>query len=290
VARRAETCAFDKNSTLWLVAFAFAAADSEDTMRPSSPALSVIIPAKDEAENLPSLLDEIAASLSGIDYEVLVVDDGSTDGTWPLLVARAAKDHRIRPLRHLQSAGQSTSMWQAAAVARAAWLATLDGDGQNDPADVPRLFARARQGGVALVAGQRTSRQDDWLKRLSSRVANGFRAAVLGDGTPDTGCGLKVIERAAFCSLPYFDHMHRFLPALIQAQGGRCVSVTVAHRPRSAGRSHYGVNNRLWAGLIDMLGVLWLRRRSRLPAPLQGGVQIEEQPEQGRLEVAGGTK
>ncbi len=252
------------------------------------PAVSVIVPARDEAENLPLLLDEIAAALAAVDYEVLLVDDGSVDGTWPLLMARAARDARIRPFRHARSAGQSTSLWQAARLARGAWLATLDGDGQNDPADLPRLLARAQQGGVELVAGHRQSRQDDWLKRLSSRVANAFRDALLRDGVPDTGCGLKVIGRDAFLSLPYFDHMHRFLPALVQAQGGTCVSVAVGHRPRTAGRSHYGVNDRLWAGLIDLLGVLWLRRRCRLPAPLQTAGEAEGDafaPDTGRPEA-----
>ena len=233
------------------------------------PLLSVIVPARDEADNLPRLLDEIALALAGFEYEVLVVDDGSVDGTWNLLKARAARDRRLRPLRHLRSAGQSTSLWQAASQARGAWLATLDGDGQNDPADIPRLLARAQQGDVTLVAGHRQSRRDDWLKRLSSRVANRVRSALLGDGTPDTGCGLKLIHRSAFLALPYFDHMHRFLPALVQAQGGVCVSVPVSHRPRLAGRSHYGVNNRLWVGLVDLVGVMWLRRRSRLPAPME---------------------
>lgn len=231
------------------------------------PLVSVIIPAKDEAANLPGLLDEVRAALPALPYEVMVVDDGSTDGTWQLLTQRAASDSRLRPLRHAKSAGQSTSVWQAARAARGEWLATLDGDGQNDPADVPRLVERALQGDVALVAGHRTSRRDDWLKRVSSRVANRVRSALLKDGTPDTGCGLKVIRRDVFMALPYFDHMHRFLPALVQAQGGRCVSVPVGHRARKAGKSHYGVHNRLWAGLLDMLGVMWLRHRSRLPAP-----------------------
>lgn len=237
------------------------------------PLVTVIIPAKDEALNLPVLLDEVGAALHALAYELIVVDDGSTDGTWELLTRRAANDPRLRPVRHARSAGQSTSVWQAARLARGEWLATLDGDGQNDPADVPRLLARARQGDVALVAGHRTSRRDDWIKRVSSRVANGVRSALLRDGTPDTGCGLKVIRRDAFMALPYFDHMHRFLPALVQAQGGRCVSVPVGHRPRQAGKSHYGIHNRLWAGLIDMLGVMWLRHRSRLPAPV---LQIDE--------------
>jgi dolichol-phosphate mannosyltransferase len=237
-------------------------------MHSLKPLLSVIVPARDEAENLPHLLDEIALALEGFEYEVIVIDDGSVDRTWSLLTARASGDRRLRPLRHPLSAGQSTSLWQAAARARGAWLATLDGDGQNDPADIPRLLERAQQGDVTLVAGYRKSRRDDWLKRLSSRVANRVRSALLADGTPDTGCGLKLIDRSAFLALPYFDHMHRFLPALVQAQGGVCVSVPVRHRPRLAGRSHYGVNNRLWVGLVDLVGVMWLRRRSRLPAPI----------------------
>lgn len=231
-----------------------------------SPLLSILIPAKDEAGNLPGLLDEIERALAGIDHEVIVVDDASTDGTWDLLERRAARSPRLRPMRHALSAGQSTSVWQAARAARGVWLGTLDGDGQNDPADLPRLFERARRGDVALVAGHRINRRDDWIKRVSSRVANRVRSALLNDATPDTGCGLKVVRRDAFVSLPYFDHMHRFLPALIRAQGGRCVSVPVNHRPRGAGESHYGLNNRLWVGLVDMVGVMWLRRRSRLPA------------------------
>ncbi|MBZ9559795.1 MULTISPECIES: glycosyltransferase family 2 protein [Modicisalibacter] len=236
----------------------------------TTPLLSIVIPAHDEAGNLPALLDEISTALPDTDYEVLVVDDASRDDSWDLLTRRARQDPRLRPLHHAHSAGQSTSVWQAAHAARGTWLATLDGDGQNDPADLPSLLARARQGDVTLVAGQRVNRRDDWLKRLSSRVANRVRAALLADDTPDTGCGIKVIQRRAFLTLPYFDHMHRFLPALIQMQGGRCVSVPVNHRPRGTGKSHYGLNNRLWAGLVDMLGVMWLRKRSRLPAPVEG--------------------
>ncbi|KAA0015767.1 glycosyltransferase family 2 protein [Salinicola corii] len=230
-----------------------------------SPLLSILIPAKDEAGNLSTLLDEIAAALASTDYEVIVVDDASTDDTWSLLEQRASGDDRVRPLRHSKSAGQSTSVWQAAWAARGVWLGTLDGDGQNDPTDLPNLFERAQLDGVTLVAGHRTNRRDDWIKRMSSKIANKVRSAMLNDSTPDTGCGLKIIRRDAFLSLPYFDHMHRFLPALVQAQGGSCVSLPVNHRQRGTGKSHYGLNNRLWVGLVDMVGVMWLRRRSRLP-------------------------
>lgn len=249
-----------------------------------SPLLSILIPAKDEAGNLPALLDEIHAAFDtmigvgertdadhgvSVDYEIIVVDDASTDETWSILMQRAASDARLRPLRHARSAGQSTSVWQAAQAASGEWLATLDGDGQNDPADLPTLLALARRDDLALVAGHRTRRRDDWLKRVSSRLANRIRAALLDDATPDTGCGLKVVRRSAFLALPYFDHMHRFLPALIRAQGGVCRSVAVNHRPRETGQSHYGLNDRLWAGVIDLLGVMWLRKRSRLPQPLE---------------------
>nr|WP_298410895.1 glycosyltransferase family 2 protein [uncultured Halomonas sp.] len=236
------------------------------------PLLSIIIPAKDEAGNLPQLLDEIATALPDEEYEILVVDDGSTDATWTLLNQRAAKDSRLRPLRHERSAGQSTSIWQAAWAARGTWLATLDGDGQNDPADLPRLYDKARQEGIALVNGHRVQRRDNWLTRLSSRVANRVRSTLLKDDTPDTGCGLKIMRRDVFLRLPYFDHMHRFIPALILAQGGQCVSVPVNHRPRGAGASHYGLNNRLWVGLVDIVGVMWLQRRTRLPAPFENDV------------------
>ncbi|MEQ5819042.1 glycosyltransferase family 2 protein [Halomonas sp. SCS19] len=232
--------------------------------------LSVVIPAHNEAANLPTLLDEVERALSHQAYEVIVVDDGSDDDTWPLLVTRAHRQDSLRPLRHCDSAGQSTALWQAARHARGEWLATLDGDGQNDPADIPALLEAAKAARVDLVGGHRVTRQDSALKRLSSRVANAVRARLLGDGSPDSGCGLKVIRRQAFLSLPYFDHMHRFLPALVTAQGGRCLSRPVNHRPRGAGRSHYGLGNRLWVGITDLIGVRWLQRRSRLPVDCRG--------------------
>lgn len=233
--------------------------------------VSILIPAHNEAGNLQPLLDEIAAAMRNHrgGYEVLVIDDGSSDESWAMLLERAGNDPTLRPIHHDESAGQSTAIWQAAHLARGRWLATLDGDGQNDPADLPRLLDHAARHDLALVTGYRTRRRDSRMKRLSSRIANGVRARLLRDQTPDTGCGLKVIDRAVFLGLPYFDHMHRFLPALVQSQGGRCASVPVNHRARQRGRSHYGLNDRLWPGIVDLFGVMWLIHRSRLPAAIE---------------------
>lgn len=235
-------------------------------MRPKT--LSVIIPAKDEIENLPTLLDEIDQALISIDYEVIVIDDGSVDNTHQWLEDKAKSNLRLRAYRHSRSAGQSTSIWQAARLAQGDWLATIDADRQNDPADIPTLYQYAITNTVTLVAGKRSKRRDAWHKRVSSRIANSVRSKLLNDSTPDTGCGLKLINKNAFLQLPYFNHMHRFIPALIQAQGGTCISINVNHRERQKGQSHYGLHDRLWVGIVDILGVIWLRRRSRLPANL----------------------
>jgi dolichol-phosphate mannosyltransferase len=229
--------------------------------------LSVVIPAHNEAENLGPLVREIGAALDGkSDYEVVLVDDGSTDAT-PERAAEVARAFpRLRVARHARSRGQSFAIVTGVRAARAPWIATLDGDGQNDPADIPRLLA-ARSGatpageGPLLLAGYRKRRRDTWLKRVSSRVANAVRGRLLGDRTPDTGCGLKLFEREAFLALPQFDHMHRFLPALFLRAGGRVVSVEVGHRPRERGRSHYGMFDRLWIGIVDLFGVWWLIHR-----------------------------
>jgi dolichol-phosphate mannosyltransferase len=232
--------------------------------------LSVVIPVRNEAGNIAPLIAEIRAALDGrVDYELIYVDDGSGDDT-PARLAEAARAFaRLRVIRHRRSCGQSTAIHSGIRAARAEWIATLDGDGQNDPADIPRLLAvlldPARPARLELIAGWRRRRRDTWLKRLSSRIANGVRGRLLGDRTPDTGCGLKLIRREAFLALPYFDHMHRFLPALIQRHGGATVSVEVNHRPRQRGRSNYGLHNRLWVGIVDLLGVLWLQRRSKQP-------------------------
>lgn len=231
--------------------------------------VSVLIPAKNEADNLPALLDEVVSALTGESYEIIVVDDGSTDGTLSKLRAlQQGGMDRLRILRHTRSLGQSTSVYHAARAARGRWLATLDGDGQNDPADIPGMLAlvRAGEGGIRLVAGNRVNRRDSASKRWASRFANRLRVRLLRDATPDTGCGLKVIDRQAFLDLPYFDHMHRYIPALIQRHGGRTVNYPVNHRPRSAGVSKYGNLDRALVGILDLCGVWWLIRRTRLDA------------------------
>jgi dolichol-phosphate mannosyltransferase len=236
----------------------------------NAPLLSVVVPVHNEADNVIALIDEIHAALDGAaTYEVIFVDDASTDSTPQVLVEQARRYPRLRVLRHRRNAGQSTAIATGVRAARGRLIATLDGDGQNDPADIPALLARWRtEGGdrpaPLLLAGWRATRNDTWLRRLSSRIANGVRSRLLGDGTPDTGCGLKLFARETFLLLPYFDHMHRFLPALVRRHGGRVISVPVGHRPRTRGQSHYGVWNRLWVGLVDLGGVMWLRRRTRL--------------------------
>jgi dolichol-phosphate mannosyltransferase len=235
------------------------------------PHLGVVVPVHNEAENVGRLIEEIHAALdSETDFEVLFVDDASSDDTPARLAALAVRHPRLRVLRHRVNCGQSTAVATGVRHARAVLIATLDGDGQNDPADLPVLleaWARESAAGASplLLAGWRATRRDTWLRRVSSRVANGVRSRLLGDATPDTGCGLKLFERDAFLALPFFDHMHRFLPALFMRHGGRVVSVPVRHRPRAGGASHYGVWNRLWVGIIDLAGVAWLRRRMKRP-------------------------
>lgn len=238
------------------------------------PEISVVIPARDEADNIGPLLDDVRASLDDrVDYEIVVVDDGSVDATPARLREAVRRFPRLRSVRHESPSGQSASLWTGVRLARAPWIVTLDGDGQNDPADIPALLdARAAgpSGRLLLVSGYRQSRHDGWVKRASSRIANAVRRRVLGDGTPDTGCGLKLFSREAFLALPYFDHMHRFIPALVRRSGGEILSVPVRHRERVHGRSHYGVRNRLWTGIVDMLGVLWLQRRATNPVLAKG--------------------
>jgi len=227
--------------------------------------LSIVVPVRNEQDNILPLLGEIHAALEGREFEVVYVDDGSTDETPARLKEALAQYPRLRVLAHAKSCGQSAALMTGVRAARGEWIATLDGDGQNDPADIPKLIEARAQKNVALVAGYRKKRQDSPLKKISSRIANGVRSALLGDSTPDTGCGLKLIARATYLELPFFDHMHRFLPALVQRAGGATLVVEVNHRPRTRGRSNYGVLDRLWVGIVDLFGVLWLKRRAARP-------------------------
>lgn len=229
--------------------------------------LSVVIPAHDEVENLPTLIVEVADVLRGaVAFEIVCIDDASTDATLEALGALRTRIPELRILHHATRSGQSTAILNGVRAARGAWIATLDGDGQNDPSDIPRLL-RARDAAsanVRLFAGWRVDRQDSGSKRWASRWANAIRQRLLRDGTPDTGCGTKLFERDAFLTLPYFDHMHRYLPALMQRAGWRTQSVPVNHRARAGGVSKYGNLERALAGIADLRGVVWLMRRARL--------------------------
>lgn len=234
------------------------------------PELSVVIPLHNEAGNIGALLVEVRAALRGVvGFEVICVDDASGDGTVAELQQAATDMPELRVLPLVSQVGQSTAIRVGVKAARGSWIATLDGDGQNDPADLPALL-KARDAAGAdtrLIGGWRTKRRDSWGKRVASRFANAVRQSLLHDATPDTGCGIKLFEREAFLDLPYFDHMHRYLPALMQRAGWRTLSVPVNHRPRGAGISNYTNLQRAWVGLSDLCGVAWLVRRSRVVAP-----------------------
>ena len=235
----------------------------------ATPQLSVVVPVFNEQDNVGPLLREILAALRGkVDFETIFVDDNSRDGTLAALQALKAEAPELRVLHHERQSGQSTAIRTGVKVARGAWIATLDGDGQNDPADILKLLA-ARDAGdpqTRLFAGWRVDRKDTASKRWASRWANRIRQRLLHDDTPDTGCGIKLFERAAFLDLPYFDHMHRYLPALMQRAGWKTVSVPVNHRPRTAGVSKYNNLNRALVGIRDLRGVAWLITRSRRTA------------------------
>ena len=232
--------------------------------------LSVVVPVKNEAANIEPLIREIVDAMGGLKaWEIIYVDDGSTDATLVELKRLAELVPQLRILRHHESCGQSTAITTGVLAANYVWIATLDGDGQNDPGDIPKLLHRLRHAtpgeNLQMLAGWRANRRDTWVRRMSSKVANGVRSSLLKDATPDTGCGLKVFSRETFLRLPYFDHMHRFLPALVQRHGGRVESVVVNHRPRERGTSKYGLHNRLWVGIVDLFGVSWLMRRAKRP-------------------------
>jgi dolichol-phosphate mannosyltransferase len=232
--------------------------------------LSVVVPVHNEADNVTQLSREICEALEGRhEYELIYVDDGSSDNTVAALLELQAKFPKIRVIRHLNQCGQSTAILSGVRHAVHPTIVTLDGDGQNDPRDIERLLSAyadlMKTSGKALVTGFRRKRQDTVIRRISSKVANGVRGRLLRDQTPDTGCGLKVFSRELFLSLPYFDHMHRFIPALVRRAGGEILSVEVNHRHRERGKSHYGTIDRLIVGVVDLFGVYWLQVRSKIP-------------------------
>lgn len=236
----------------------------------ASPLISVVVPVHNEALNLQPLITAIGAALLETEHEIVYVDDGSTDATPQVLAELAAQNPKLIYVRHVSSCGQSAAVITGVKTACGRYVATLDGDGQNDPADIPAMLdamlaAEAETTGPVLIAGHRVSRQDSDAKRFGSRIANAVRGRLLKDGTPDSGCGLKLFRRAAFLELPHFDHIHRFLPALFIRSGGKVISVPVRHHARAHGASHYGTWDRLRVGVVDLLGVAWLQRRWKKP-------------------------
>ena len=233
----------------------------------AAPTVSVVVPVRNEADNIAPLVDEITAALDGRwAYEVIYVNDGSTDATLERLAAIMTKRGNLRQIRHEKSSGQSAAVRTGVRAARGAIVATLDGDGQNDPSFLPDLITAIESGGgrTGLAAGQRVGRKDTGFKKFQSRTANKVRSWALSDGTRDTGCGLKAFRREVFLSLPYFDGLHRFLPALVRREGYDIAYVDVTDRPRYSGVSNYGFFDRLWIGIMDLAGVWWLIRRKKL--------------------------
>lgn len=254
--------------------------------------VSVVIPAKNEEDNIEGLVSEIRAALEGrFTYEIVFIDDGSTDRT-PAVIRRLRSNcPNLKVWTHRSGAGQSRAVFHGVLLASFPIIATLDADGQNDPADIPAMVAKLvglntddsksasvvhtlpsafePPGETVMIAGYRKNRKDNRVKRMSSRIANGFRGWILKDRTPDTGCGLKVFYRDVFLRLPYFDNMHRFLPALVQRLGFEVSVHEVHHRPRRAGTSKYGLHDRLWVGIVDLVGVMWLLRRCKKVELLQ---------------------
>ena len=231
--------------------------------------LSVVVPVHNEAENIASLLNEITAALTDFtEYEIIYIDDGSTDNTLNVLKEAQQTIPSLRIFHHEKSCGQSAAVFTGIKAAKFPTIATLDGDGQNNPADICHLYAnlqtqREANPKLAMIAGWRNQRHDTQWRLISSKIANGIRSTLLGDATPDTGCGLKVFLRDAALELPFFDHYHRFLPALMLRGGYQVISLTVSHRPRERGVSKYGTLDRLWVGISDILGVMWLKTRMK---------------------------
>ena len=237
----------------------------------SVPELSIVIPVFNEAGNIAGVVEEVRAAFDGrVGYEIVFVDDGSDDGTAGEIAAEvAAAAGLVRAVTHAARGGKSRALINGAKAARGRFMATMDGDGQDDPASLLRMWDRACKGGAPdarlLVCGWRTERRDGFRRKLVSQIANRVRRRLLGDGTPDTACGLKLMHRETFLELPHFENMHRFFPALFARRGHKAISVPVTHRPRNAGVSKYGTVDRLWAGLWDLIGVMWVMRRMRYP-------------------------
>lgn len=236
-----------------------------------NPEISVIVPVRNEEDNILPLLAEIVAALHPLyPFEIVYIDDGSSDATLQRLQEAQQEYPMLRIARHESCCGQSRAVATGIRLARADLIATLDGDGQNDPADLPAMLERmralpAKERDNLMLAGFRHKRYDSRIKLVSSYLARQARALLLRDTIPDSGCGIKMFTRSAFLELPYFDHMHRFLPVLMKRRGGNVESIPVTHRPRHRGVSKYGIGNRLWVSLIDLLGVMWLQRRARHP-------------------------
>jgi dolichol-phosphate mannosyltransferase len=232
--------------------------------------VSIVVPVRNEADNIAPLVAEIGAALDGRwAYEIIYVNDGSTDATAERLASAMKQRPNLRQISHAASAGQSAAVRSGVRAARGAIVATLDGDGQNNPAFLPALISAVEMGGerISLAAGQRVGRKDTGFKKIQSRIANSVRKAILHDGTRDTGCGLKAFRREVFLALPYFDGLHRFLPALVRREGYEIAYVDVIDRPRHSGVSNYGFFDRLWIGIMDLAGVWWLIRRKK-PTPV----------------------
>lgn len=240
-----------------------------DAHAPTAPRITVIAPMKNEAANVARLADDVAEACAPLaPFEAIFVNDGSDDDTSRAIAEAQGRHPWLREVRHLRSCGQSAAVLSGVRAARAPICCTLDGDGQNPPAEIPRLVAPLlsdQTGRLGLVAGQRIDRQDTLSKRLASRVANGLRRRLLHDDTRDTGCGLKAFPRDVFLSLPFFDHVHRYLPALVKREGLEVALVDVSHRARDAGVSNYTNFGRALVGALDLLGVWWLIRRRKLP-------------------------
>ncbi len=228
--------------------------------------ISIVVPLYNEQDNVDRLVDDVSRALSGVtEFELVLVDDRSSDETWDRVRNAAANHVFVKPVRHSKNAGQSAATISGVMAARGAWIVTMDGDLQNDPSDIPKLLG-LRDEQVTdkpfFIAGKRAKRRDSWIKRVSSRIANHVRSRLLNDQCLDTGCSLKLFRRDHFLMLPQFDHLHRFLPAMFAREGIRIINVPVNHRARHAGQSKYGLGNRLWVGIVDLLGTRWLMRRS----------------------------